>query len=177
MSAFLALALNFAPSPYAAYEMSIWMLGSLSEKSWDHVLLAAPFIALGLAILATMGRAVDALALGEAQAESLGFSLDRSRVLALLGVGLAVGAATSVVGSVELHRPGRAASGAARSWATSPAAPCCPRPCWARRCCSAPTSARGVIPTNTELRLGVITALIGAPFFFWLVLRLRKVAP
>ena len=60
------MALNFAPSPYAAYEMTIWMLGSLSERSWDHVALAAPFILAGLAILTTMGRAVDALALGEA---------------------------------------------------------------------------------------------------------------
>ncbi|MDB5496162.1 MAG: transporter permease, partial [Phenylobacterium sp.] len=101
MSAFLAMALNFAPSPYAAYEMSVWMLGSLSERSWDHVLLAAPFIAVGLAILATMGRAVDALTLGDVQARSLGIDLDRTRVLALLGVGLAVGAATSVTGSVS----------------------------------------------------------------------------
>ena len=100
MAAFLALALNFAPSPYAAYEMNVWMLGSLAERSWDHVLLAAPFVAAGLAVLATMGRAVDALALGDLQAESLGIRLDRTRVLALLGVGLCVGAATSVTGAV-----------------------------------------------------------------------------
>ncbi|HZZ66933.1 MAG TPA: iron chelate uptake ABC transporter family permease subunit, partial [Phenylobacterium sp.] len=62
MSAFLAMALNFAPSPYAAYEMSVWMLGSLAEKSWDHILLAGPFILLGMAVLATLGRAIDALA-------------------------------------------------------------------------------------------------------------------
>ncbi|HEX3365366.1 iron ABC transporter permease, partial [Phenylobacterium sp.] len=90
MAAFLAMALNFAPSPYAAYEMSVWMLGSLAEKSWDHILLAGPFILIGMAALATLGRAIDALALGEAQAESLGFRIDRLRVIALLGVGLAV---------------------------------------------------------------------------------------
>jgi len=176
MSAFLAMALNFAPSPYAAYEMSVWMLGSLSERSWDHVLLAAPFIGAGLAILATLGRAVDALSLGDVQARSLGIDLDRTRVLALLGVGLAVGAATSVTGSVSFiglvaphlvrpfvgHQPSRTLLPSALLGATL--------------LLLADIGTR-VIHTNTELRLGVLTSLLGAPFFFWLVVRLRKVAP
>lgn len=176
MAAFLAMALNFAPSPYAAYEMSIWMLGSFSEKSWDHVLLAAPFITAGVVILSTMGRAIDALTLGEAQAESLGVAVDRTRVLILLGVGLAVGAATSVVGSVGFiglvaphlvrpfvgHQPSRTMLPSALLGATL--------------LLLADIGTR-VIHTNTELRLGVITSLIGAPFFFWLLLRLRKLAP
>jgi iron complex transport system permease protein len=153
MSAFLAMALNFAPSPYAAYEMSVWMLGSLAERSWDHVLLAAPFILAGMAILATTGRAVDALALGEAQAESLGIGVDRVRILTLVGVGLAVGAATSVVGSVSF---------------IGLAAPHLVRPFVGYQ------PSRTLLPSTP---IGVITALIGAPFFFWLVMRLRKVAP
>jgi iron complex transport system permease protein len=176
MGSFLAMALNFAPSPYAAYEMSVWMLGSLSERSWDHVLLAAPFIVAGVALLSTMGRAVDALALGEIQALSLGIHLDHTRILALLGVGLAVGAGTSVVGSVGFiglvaphlvrpfvgHQPSRTLLPSALAGATL--------------LLLADIGTR-VIHTNTELRLGVITSLIGAPFFFWLVMRLRKVAP
>jgi iron complex transport system permease protein len=174
--AFIALALNFAPSPYAAYEMSIWMLGSLSERSWDHVILAAPFILAGLALLASLGRAVDALSLGEAQAASLGIDLDRSRVLALLGVGLAVGAATAVTGSVGFvglvaphlvrplvgHQPSRTLAPSALLGAAI--------------LLLADVATR-VVHTNTELRLGVITSLIGAPFFFWLVVRLRRLAP
>ena len=176
MGAFLALALNFAPSPYAAYEASLWMLGSLSEKSWDHIALAAPFILVGLALLSTLGRTVDALALGETQALSLGVDLDRSRLLAVLGVGLAVGAATSVTGSIGFiglvaphlirpfvgHQPSRTLLPSALLGATL--------------LLIADVGTR-LIHTNTELRLGVITSLIGAPVFFWLVMRLRKVAP
>ena len=176
MSAFLAMALNFAPSPYAAYEMSVWMLGSLAERSWDHIFLAAPFIAAGVAILATMGRAVDALALGDVQAQSLGIHIDRTRILALLGVGLAVGAATSVTGSVSFiglvaphlvrpfvgHQPSRILLPSALLGATL--------------LLLADIGTR-VIHTNTELRLGVLTSLLGAPFFFWLIVRLRRLAP
>jgi iron complex transport system permease protein len=176
MSAFLAMALNFAPSPYAAYEMSVWMLGSLAERSWDHVLLAAPFIAVGMAILATLGRALDALSLGEAQAESLGFRLGRVRVLALLGVGLAVGAATSVVGSVSFI--GLAAPHLVRPFVGyQPSRTLLPSALLGATLLLLSDIGTRVIHTNTELRLGVITSLLGAPFFFWLVMRLRKVAP
>src|SRR5205814_1774676 len=51
----VALALNFAPSPYAAYEITTWLLGSLSNRSWDHVLLAAPFVLAGGVMLALTG--------------------------------------------------------------------------------------------------------------------------
>lgn len=176
MSAFLAMALNFAPSPYAAYEMSVWMLGSLAERSWDHVLLAAPFIVIGCAILATLGRAIDALALGEAQAESLGFRIEHLRLLVLIGVGLAVGAATSVVGSVSFI--GLAAPHLVRPFVGyQPSRTLLPSTLLGATLLLMADIGTRVIHTNTELRLGVITALIGAPFFFWLVMRLRKVAP
>ncbi|HZZ32914.1 MAG TPA: iron ABC transporter permease [Phenylobacterium sp.] len=176
MAAFLAMALNFAPSPYAAYEMSIWMLGSFSEKSWDHVLLAGPFIVAGMAILSTMGRAIDALTLGEAQAESLGVAVDRTRILVLLGVGLAVGAATSVVGSVGFI--GLVAPHLVRPFVGhQPSRTLLPSALLGAALLLLADIGTRVIHTNTELRLGVITSLIGAPFFFWLLLRLRKLAP
>jgi len=174
--AVLALALNFAPNPYAGYEMNIWLLGSLSEKSWDHILLAAPFIVAGLGILATMGRTMDALSLGEVQAKSLGVDLDRMRVLALLGVGLAVGAATSVTGSIGFI--GLVAPHLVRPFVGhQPSRTLLPSALLGAALLLMADITTRLINTQSELRLGVVTGLIGAPFFFWLVLRLRKTAP
>ncbi|TAJ70758.1 MAG: iron ABC transporter permease [Phenylobacterium sp.] len=176
MAAFLAMALNFAPNPYAAFEMSIWMLGSLSQRSWDHILLAGPFILAGLFILSTMGRAIDALALGEEQAASLGIDLDRTRVLVLLGVGLAVGAATSVTGSIGFI--GLIAPHLVRPFVGyQPSRTLLPSALFGAALLLLADIGTRVLHTTSELRLGVITSLIGTPFFFWLVLRLRKVAP
>ena len=77
-----------------------WLMGSLADRSWDHVLLSAPFIVIGCGMLAFTGRALDALSLGEVQAESLGIDLQRLRLMALIGTAMAVGAATSVTGTV-----------------------------------------------------------------------------
>lgn len=176
MGAFLAMALNFAPNPYAAFEMSIWMLGSLSQKSWDHILLAGPFILVGLAILATMGRALDALSLGEAQASSLGVDLDRTRALALLGTALAVGAATSVTGSVGFI--GLIAPHLVRPFVGyQPSRTLLPSALFGAALLLMADILTRVLHTTSELRLGVITSLIGTPFFFWLVVRLRRLAP
>jgi len=176
MAAFLAMALNFAPNPYAAYEMSIWMLGSLSQRSWDHILLAGPFIVAGLAVLSTMGRAIDALALGEAQASSLGINLDRTRMLALLGTGLAVGAATSVTGSIGFI--GLIAPHLVRPFVGyQPSRTLLPSALFGAALLLLADVGTRVLHTTSELRLGVITSLIGTPFFFWLVVRLRRMAP
>jgi iron complex transport system permease protein len=176
MGAGVALALNFAPSLFAIYEITVWLLGSLSDRSWDHVLLAGPFIAAGCAALAVTGRALDALSLGEAQAMSLGVDLDRTRLLALAGTALAVGAATSVTGAIgfvglvapHLVRP---LVGAQPGRILLPSALL-----GASLLLLADVAARS-IPTSAEIRLGVLTSLIGAPFFFRLVLRLKRTSP
>ncbi|WP_231733320.1 MULTISPECIES: iron ABC transporter permease [unclassified Phenylobacterium] len=176
MAAFLAMALNFAPNPYAAFEMSIWMLGSLSQKSWDHILLAGPFIVAGILVLSTLGRSIDALALGEEQAASLGVDLDRTRVLALLGVGLAAGAATSVTGSIGFI--GLIAPHLVRPFVGyEPRRTMLPSALFGAALLLLADIGTRVLHTSSELRLGVITSLLGTPFFFWLVVRLRRMAP
>lgn len=170
--ALTALALNLAPSPYAALELVFWLMGSLADRSLVHVALALPFMAVGWVLVLRTGPALDALTLGEDAAESLGFPLRRVRLLVIGGTAAAVGASVAVAGAIGFiglvvphlvrplvgHRPGRllAASGLAGAALTL----------------GADIVVR-LIPTRPELQLGVVTALIGAPFFLVLLARLR----
>ena len=176
MFALIQLALNVAPSVQAAYEIMTWLMGSLADRSWDHVVLVAPFIVAGCAMMAFTGRSLDALSLGEVQAESLGVDLHRLRFIALLGTALAVGAATSVTGTVPFiglvgphlvrpfvgYQPSRVLLPAALAGAVL--------------LLGADIATR-LIRFGPEMKLGVFTALLGTPFFFWLVIRLRKTSP
>jgi len=172
----IALALNFAPSPYAAYEIMSWLLGSLADKSWTQVFLVLPFVIAGGAALAMTGRALDALSLGEAQAASLGVHIARLSAMVVAGTALSVGAITSVTGAIGFI--GLVAPHLVRPFVG-----------YAPRRVLLPASLAGallllcadiaarLVHTNPELRLGVFTSLLGTPFFFWLVVRIRKVAP
>jgi iron complex transport system permease protein len=172
----VSLALNFAPVS-AAYEIMTWLQGSITDKSWDHVKLALPLIVLGWAALAFTGRGLDALALGEVQAASLGIDLGRLRLLALAGVALSVGAATAAAGAIGFvglvaphlvrpfvgHQPRRLLLPSALFGAAL--------------VLLADVASRLLRYNGEEIKLGVLTSLVGTPFFFWLVLRLRRTAP
>lgn len=172
----LALALNLAPNPYAAFEITTWLLGSLADRTWDHVWLGVPFMVVGCGLLFLTAPSLDALSIGEAQAESLGVNLKRVWLMALAGTAMAVGAATAVTGAVGFiglvaphlvrpfvgYRPGRVLLPSALLGAVMLLA--------------ADIGTR-LMSYNTEIKLGVITSIIGAPFFLWLVLSMRKRAP
>ena len=95
-----ALILNLAPTPYAALEIAFWLLGSLEDRSIDHLLIAAPFFVASWVLLALNARAFRALTLGEDAAASLGVDIDRTRMVVVVGVALGVGAAVAVAGSI-----------------------------------------------------------------------------
>jgi iron complex transport system permease protein len=172
----IALALNFAPNPYAAYEIMIWLLGSLADKSWAQLLLVLPFVIIGCGLLAATGRALDALSLGEAQATSLGIDLGRLRILVIAGTALAVGAATSVTGAIGFI--GLVAPHLARPFVGfQPSRILLPSALGGALLLILADIAVREIHLGPEIKLGVFTSLIGAPFFFWLVVRLRKLAP
>jgi iron complex transport system permease protein len=175
-AALISLALNLAPNPFAAYEIVSWLMGSLADRSWAQVNLVTPFILFGVVMLLFTARGLDALALGEAQAKSLGIDLRRLYLLATFGTAIAVGAATAVTGIVGFiglvaphlvrplvgHQPSRVLLPAALSGGLL--------------LLIADVATR-LIHMGTEMKLGVLTSLIGTPFFFWLVVRLRKTAP
>uniref|UniRef100_UPI0025E1BF19 FecCD family ABC transporter permease n=1 Tax=uncultured Caulobacter sp. TaxID=158749 RepID=UPI0025E1BF19 len=99
--AMIALALNLAPNPWAVNEIVNWLMGSLADRSVEEVKLAAPGVVLGGILLLTLGRALDALTLGEQGARSLGVDLSRTRLLMAVGVALAVGASVAVTGVIS----------------------------------------------------------------------------
>ncbi len=176
MGALTALALNLAANPYAAYEISNWLLGSLADKGWTAVALAVPFILVGCVLLSMTGRALDALSLGEVQAESLGINLARVRGLALVGTALAVGASTAVTGAIgfvglvapHLVRPMMGYQPRRLLWPSALAG--------ALLLLAADVATR-LIRIGPEVKVGVFTSLVGVPFFFWLVVRLPRSAP
>ena len=172
-SALTSLALNLAPSPYAAYEIVFWILGSVADRSFDHVAFVAPLMAIGWVLLLRTGRALDALSLGEETAATLGFNLPRVRFAVIVGTALAVGAAVSVTGVIAFiglvvphlmrpfvgHQPSRLLGVSALGGAIL---------------LLAGDIAVRVFSPGLELKLGVLTAMIGAPFFLYLILKTRR---
>ncbi|CAG0909592.1 unnamed protein product, partial [Cyprideis torosa] len=99
-AALTSLVLNLSPNPFATNEIVFWMMGSFADRSMTHVWIALPFMALGWAMLATLGRGLDALTLGEDAAGALGIGLPRLRLTLILGTACVVGAGTAVAGAI-----------------------------------------------------------------------------
>ncbi len=171
-AALMSLALNLSPNPYAAAEIMFWLMGSVTDRSMDHVILAAPLMALGWLMLAIVARSLDTLSLGEEAAASLGVHIPRTRALVIGGTAISVGAATAISGGIGFiglvvphllrsqvgHSPSKLLLASALGGAALLMA--------------ADILVR-LLPTGMELKLGVVTALIGAPFFLWLIFRAR----
>ncbi len=171
--ALVSLALNLAPSPYAALEIMFWMLGSLVDRSQQDVWLALPFIGVGCAFLFASSRGLDALTLGEETAQTLGINLNGTRWFVIGGTALAIGAAVSVSGVIGFvglvaphllrpfvrHRPSALLGVAFLGGASL--------------LLLADVMTR-VLSPGPELKIGVITALVGAPFFLSLVFATRS---
>jgi len=174
-SALQVLALAMAPNPYALAEATFWLMGGLADRAPLHVALAAPPILLGGAILLRLGRGLDALALGDEVAATLGVPVARTLALAAAGVALIVGAATAIGGGIgfvglvvpHLLRPvlGERPSALLAASALGGAALLLGADLLAR---VAPL----VAPLSQEPPLGVLTALIGAPFLVRIARRL-----
>ncbi len=171
--ALTTLALNLAPNPFAALEILFWMLGSLSDRSMAHVWLALPFMVLGWLLMAMSARTLDALTLGEDVAATLGESPKRAQLLIIAGASIAVGAATAVAGAIAFV--GLVVPHLLRRFVGS------------RPSALLPASALGgavlvlladiavrLVAPERDIKLGVLTALIGAPFFLRLVLETRR---
>jgi len=175
--ALTSLALNFAPSPYAALEILFWMLGSLADRSLTHVWLAVWLMLPGWILVAAAARGLDALTLGEETAASLGFDPRRTQWLVIGGTALAVGAAVAVTGVVGFV--GLVVPHLLRPWAGHhPSRLLGPSFLGGALLTLAADISIRLMPPGPELKLGVVTALLGAPFFLHLIMQPRRgVAP
>ncbi|MCL4672477.1 MAG: iron ABC transporter permease, partial [Sphingomonadaceae bacterium] len=168
-----SLAISMAPSAFAMSEIVTWLMGALTDRGWREVMIAAPLTLAGIACLSIAGRSLDALTLGEAAARSLGVEPGRLLVWLVLGVGLTVGsgvAVAGIVGFVGLVVPHLVRPLTDRR----PSQLILPSALAGALLVLVADSAVRVIPFVTELRLGIALSLIGAPFFLWLLLRMRR---
>ena len=171
--ALTSLAISLAPNAFAMSEIVTWLMGALTDRSWREVWIAAPLTLAGIACLTMAARDLDALVLGETAARSLGMEPRRLQGWLIAGVGLTVGSGVAVAGIIGF---------------VGLIVPHLVRPLTDRRPSSLllPSALAGallvlvadslcrVLPLVTELRLGIALSLVGAPFFLWLLLRMRK---
>ena len=171
--ALTALALNLSPNPYALNDIWLWLMGSVANRSMNEVNMVAPFVLVGAVLLFQARRGLDAMVLGRDVVKSLGVSLPLLFRRVVLGSSLAVGAAVSATGAVGFvglvvphllrpifgHEPSRLMLPSAIGGAIM--------------VILADILVR-VLPGGQELRLGVVTALVGAPFFLHLIASTRK---
>lgn len=168
-----SLLISLAPTPFAASEIVTWLMGALMDRSWDDLKLALPLIAFGMGCLMIAGRSLDALTLGEASARSLGVNMTRLQWLVVLGVGLCVGSSVAVAGIIgfvglvvpHLVRPlvGHQPSALLVPSALAGALLVVLADCFVR-----------ILPSASELRLGIAMSVLGAPFFMLLLFKMRR---
>jgi iron complex transport system permease protein len=167
-----SLAISLSPNPFAITEIVFWLLGSLEDRSMVHVLLAAPFLAIATALLLTTGRALRALSLGEETAASLGVDVARTRLVIVGASAVGAGASVAVAGAIGFV--GLVAPHLVRPLCGyDPARTLMPATLAGAALLLAADCAVRLIPSGAEVRIGVLTALLGVPVFLWIIARRR----
>ncbi|MEM9387045.1 MAG: iron ABC transporter permease [Pseudomonadota bacterium] len=172
IGALMTLLMNLAPNPFSLADMINWMLGTVANRSFRDIALALPFMATGIGVLFFARRSLTALSLGEEAAYALGVNLRQARLTTIIGAGLATGGAVALAGAVgfvgivapHLVRP---------SVRHDPARTLLPAGMLGGVLLLVADIGVRVLPTSSELKLGVVAALAGAPVFAWIALRRR----
>ena len=167
--------LIFASDDQQLRDLNFWMLGSLAGITWTPLLISLPLMALAAAAILCHARALNALLLGEAEAFHLGIPVQRAKAVLIAAVALAVGSAVAIsglIGFVGLVVPHilRLVIGPDHRWLVPGSALL-----GGLLLLLADNLARS-IAVPAEVPIGVITSLLGGPFFIWLLLRRRGFA-
>lgn len=168
--ALIALVLNLAPNPFAFQEWSLWLMGSVANRGWSHVMLMAPCLLVGAVLLFSQRQFIAAHIFDPATLRSLGFNANRASVLVLFAVTLLVSASVITAGVVSFI--GLLAPHAVRLVGIQRPYPLLLWSAAAGALLMAVIDmAIRLIPTAVELQLGVVAAFLGAPL---LVILLRR---
>jgi len=162
--ALTSLVFNFAPSPVTLSEVFSWLLGSVANRDWSDIGRELIPMAVGAGLCAYSARGLVMLSLGEESAALSGLPMARLRGAAVAGASLLTGAAVAmagIVGFIGLVAPHlvRTRAGA------DPGRILLPSALTGGALLVAADLAARLIPTDLELKLGVVTALVGAPLF------------
>lgn len=171
--ALISMLLNLAPNPYAVQEIALWMLGSVANSRMTDVWLLLPGSLIAWALIFRVRRSLDALTLGEDSARSMGVHLARLQWASFIAIALAVGSSVAITGSIGFiglvaphlirrlmgYQPSRTLLSSALTGGIL---------------LLAADIVTRLLPLNTDIKAGVITALIGAPFFLALIINSRK---
>jgi iron complex transport system permease protein len=168
-----ALVMNLSSNPFVVLEIAFWLLGSLEDRSFRHVVLAMPFIVAGAIVLLSQRNAFRVLSLGEETAQSLGVDVGRLRLMVISGVALGVGGAVAVSGAIgfiglvapHLMRP---------LIGHDPTRLLVPSALTGSALLLAADIAVRIIPSTSDIKVGVLTSIIGVPFFLYLIMRERR---
>jgi iron complex transport system permease protein len=165
-----SLAISLSPNPFAVTEIVFWLLGSFEDRSMVHAGLAAPFIAVAALMLLSAMPGLRALSLGEETARSLGIDTNRLRFLIVGGAAIGTGASVAVAGSIGFV--GLVAPHLIRPFVGyDPARTMIPSGLAGAALLLAADGAVRLIPSAAEIKIGVLTALLGVPFFLWVIAR------
>ena len=165
--ALMTLLMNLAPNPFSLSDMINWMMGTVANRSFEDILFAAPFLILGAVLILSSGRDLSAFTLGEEAASGIGVSLTTVRMKIVFGNGFCTGAAVAIAGAVGFV--GIVAPHLVRPHVDhEPSATLLPSALLGGVILVAADIFIRVAPTTTELKLGVVAALLGAPIFVWI---------
>lgn len=147
-----------------------WQIGGVGGATWDRILMVAPVLLVGAVIVFATARGLNSLALGDDLATGLGENVTRTRIIASIGAVVLCGAATAVAGPIAfvglvIPHLCRLLVGTDHRWLL-------PFSAITGACLLVFADIIGrVVARPEEIEVGIITALIGAPFFIWIVRR------
>jgi iron complex transport system permease protein len=147
-----------------------WQVGGVGGATWDRVLLVLPVIAAGLILALALARGMNLLALGDEVAAGLGAHVGRTRLLAFVSAVVLAGAATAVAGPIAfvglvVPHACRLLLGPDNRWVL-------PASAVLGACLLLISDVLGrIVARPAEIEVGIVTAVVGAPFFIWLVRR------